>query len=176
MLIDLTEDTTGYDKIAIDTSQSLAPTVTIKGFDIAIDNLGLGSFTTIGGSHEWSAGYYDSYRKQWTSYSQIITSPNQAYQSTAGFFVIQGAAAPSPDTVSVAAFLDPYGNNHTYTDYYYGHYFLVNIGASDMGLYYFVDDSGADNRVVPDEIVPIAIFSGLRTDQLSLIDVLSSFV
>ncbi|TSE33468.1 calcium-binding protein [Tepidimonas charontis] len=180
VVIDLSEDTPGYDQIIVHTAQSVTPTVTIKGFKMGDDEMEIGEFYTVDGYRKWSAGYYNSFTKQWQSYTQIITSPTQAYQASAGFFVIQGAAAAAADTVSVAAFLDPYGNNHTYkkytfAHYSYGHYFLINVGANDMGLYYFKDDSGADNRVVPDEITPIAIFAGLRTDQLSLIDVLGSF-
>ena len=55
------------------------------------------------------------------------------------------------------------------------HYFLINIGTSDMGLYKFKDDSGADNNVVADELTPVALFVGLRTEDFTTQDLFNVF-
>lgn len=173
--IDLAEAAPSSDSISVETQQSLQPTVYIAGFQFGQDEFALGGFYTTNGSWTHRAGYYDSWYKQWVSYTQLVTSPTQPFVSSAGFFVIQGAAATASDTISVAAFLDAYGNNHTYANSR-SHYFLINVGSNDIGLYLFKDDTGADNQVVPDEIIPVAVFTNVRTDQLSLTDILYSFV
>jgi hypothetical protein len=91
-----------------------------------------------------------------------------------GLFVVRNAAASTDEVVTVASFLDAYGNNATYGNKA-THYFLINVGTSDMALYYFRDDTGADNRVVPDELTPIVRFVGVRTEQLTELDILQSF-
>ena len=74
----------------------------------------------------------------------------------------------------MAAFLDAYGNNATYL-MSKSHYFLINVGSSDMALYRFTDDTGANNRIVADEVIPQAIFVGVRTEQLTEAQVIASF-
>ena len=122
------------------------------------------------------------------NYSQILTSASTSYLQEnfdyknpnpdaygKGFFVIQGASATASDSLSAAAFIDAYGNNATY-DKEDVHYFLINIGASDMGLYRFKDDSGADNNVVADELTPVALFVGLRTEDFTTQDLFNVFI
>ena len=87
----------------------------------------------------------------------------------------KGASATASDSLSAAAFIDAYGNNATY-DKEDVHYFLINIGASDMGLYRFKDDSGADNNVVADELTPVALFVGLRTEDFTTQDLFNVFI
>lgn len=193
-IIDLNESTQGSDTVYVDFGWNpktgyISPMVTIQGFNKTFDKFAIGSFNVLG---DWwtvdSAGFYStSYQAFTRSYVQILTStttPYGTYKTTTprtpddygkGFFVIQGAAAAAADTITVAAFLDPYGNNHTYGKSVV-HYFLINVGSTDMALYRFKDDTGADNQVVPDELLPVAVFAGMRTDQLTAADVLNIFI
>ncbi|TCS98804.1 hypothetical protein EDC36_104228 [Tepidimonas ignava] len=118
------------------------------------------------------------------SYIQFLSSPSQAYLTPAqtprtkddygkGIFVITGGSVAQSDTATVAAFLDAYGNNATYGNKAV-HYFFVNVGTQDMALYRFQDDTGADNRVVADELQPVAIFAGVRTESLTELDLIKS--
>lgn len=92
-----------------------------------------------------------------------------------GFFVIQGASAGASDIVTAAAFIDAYGNNATYANQK-EHYFLIDVGTKDSALYLFQDDSGADNVVVADEMKPIANFTGVRTEDYTIADLINVFI
>ena len=121
------------------------------------------------------------------NHSQILSNPSQPFMRAAplppftaddhgkGFFVIHGAAAPSDHVLNVAAFLDPYGNNHRYGSRL-EHYFLLNVGSADSALYLFRDDGAADNHLSPAELTPIVRLVGLRTEQFSSTDLASVFI
>lgn len=166
------------------------PLIVIKGFAPGSDVFDLGSF------HTWAtgstvpsllsgAGATLSNGTVTKSYVQFLESPAEPYQAYLspprtkddygkGFFVITGASAAGTDRASVAAFLDDYGNNASYKPGK-SHYFLINVGANDMALYKFTDDSGGNDRITPDELIPQAVFVGVRTEQLTEAQVIASF-
>ena len=168
-----------------------SPVIHLRGFNLQNDQFAIDGFNLA--FQAGSLWFLDSSVAEigWNgvirrNFSQIITDPSQPFLSAAanprtidehgkGFFAIRGAAASADDVVSVAAFLDPYGNNHTYGNRLV-HYFLINVGSADSALYLFRDDTGADNRVTPDELVPIARFVGLRTEDFSSADLMNVFV
>lgn len=189
LIIDLTESTQSTDKIDAwsinDSTFNMA--MEVRGFNIKYDTFSIGNFD-LNGTSDFSyrgAGINSKYTN--VNYSQILTSASTPYLQEnydyknpnpdaygKGFFVIQGASATASDSLSAATFIDAYGNNATY-DKGDVHYFLINIGTSDMGLYKFKDDSGADNNVVADELTPVALFVGLRTEDFTTQDLFNVF-
>lgn len=190
LIIDLTESTQSTDKINAwsinDSTFNMA--MEVRGFNIKYDTFSIGNFD-LNGTSDFSyrgAGINSKYTN--ANYSQILTSASTPYLQEnydyknpnpdaygKGFFVIQGASATASDSLSAATFIDAYGNNATY-DKEDAHYFLINIGTSDMGLYKFKDDSGADNNVVADELTPVALFVGLRTEDFTTQDLFNVFI
>ena len=188
LIIDLTESTQSTDKIdgwsIKDGTFDMA--MEVRAFNIKYDTFYITSFDLNGADNRSydGAGVNTNYKN--INYSQILTSSSTPYLQRnidekipdaygKGFFVIQGASATASDSLSAAAFIDAYGNNATY-DKEDVHYFLINIGASDMGLYKFKDDSGADNNVVADELTPVALFVGLRTEDFTTQDLFNVFI
>ena len=190
LIIDLNESTQTTDKIdgwSIKES-TFNMAMEVRGFNIKYDTFSISNFD-LNGTSDFSyrgAGINTTYVNK--NYSQILTSASTPYLQEnfdyknpnpdaygKGFFVIQGASATASDSLSAAAFIDAYGNNATY-DKEDVHYFLINIGASDMGLYRFKDDSGADNNVVADELTPVALFVGLRTEDFTTQDLFNVFI
>ena len=189
LIIDLTESTQSTDKISDwtikDSTFNMA--MEVRGFNIKYDIFAIGSFKLNGANYSSFDGAGVNTKYENANYSQILTSASTPYLQRnidynnpdpdaygKGFFVIQGASATASDSLSAAAFIDAYGNNATY-DKEDVHYFLINIGASDMGLYRFKDDSGADNNVVADELTPVALFVGLRTEDFTTQDLFNVF-
>ncbi|MBF6631351.1 MAG: hypothetical protein ITG01_09435 [Comamonas sp.] len=190
LIVNLTESTQSTDKIDNwSISGSLFNmAMEVRGFNIKYDTFAVGSFD-LNGTTSYStqgAGVNTAYSNY--NFSQILTSTATAYLQRnvdsknpnpdtygKGFFVIQGASAAASDSSSAAALIDAYGNNASY-DKGDDHYFLINVGASDMGLYKFKDDSGADNNVVADELKPVALFVGLRTEDFTTQDLINVFV
>lgn len=189
LIIDLAESVQSTDKIdSWSISGSLFDmAMEVRGFDIKYDIFSIGSFDLNGttSSSYRGAGVNDKYSNY--NYSQILTSAFTPYLQRnvdhnnpdsdtygKGFFVIQGASAIASDSLSAAGLIDAYGNNAFY-DKGDEHYFLINVGASDMGLYKFKDDSGADNNVVADELTPVALFVGLRTENFTTQDLFNVF-
>ena len=187
LIIDLTESTQSTDKIDAwsinDSTFNMA--MEVRGFNIKYDTFSIGSFG-LNGTSDRGAGIHATYSNK--NYSQILTSASTPYLQKnfdyknpnpdaygKGFFVIQGASATASDSLSAATFIDAYGNNATY-DKEDVHYFLINVGTSDMGLYKFKDDSGADNNVVADELTPVALFVGLRTEDFTTQDLFNVFI
>ena len=189
LIIDLNESTQTTDKIdgwSIKES-TFNMAMEVRGFNIKYDTFSISNFD-LNGTSDFSyrgAGINATYANK--NYSQILTSASTPYLQEnfdyknpnpdaygKGFFVIQGASATASDSLSAATFIDAYGNNATY-DKEDVHYFLINIGASDMGLYRFKDDSGADNNVVADELTPVALFVGLRTEDFTTQDLFNVF-
>lgn len=188
LIIDLTESTQYTDKINNWSTSSLYDmAMEVRGFNIKYDIFSIGSFD-LNGTNSYSykgAGVNTKYDN--ANYSQILTSASTPYLQRnidynnpdpdaygKGFFVIQGASATASDSLSAATFIDAYGNNAAY-DKGDVHYFLINVGSSDMGLYRFKDDSGADNNVVADELTPVALFVGLRTENFTTQDLFNVF-
>ena len=190
LIIDLTESTQSTDKISgwEIKKGTFNMAMEVRGFNIKYDTFSISNFD-LNGTSDFSyrgAGINTTYVNK--NYSQILTSASTSYLQEnfdyknpnpdaygKGFFVIQGASATASDSLSAAAFIDAYGNNATY-DKEDVHYFLINIGASDMGLYRFKDDSGADNNVVADELTPVALFVGLRTEDFTTQDLFNVFI
>ena len=190
LIIDLTESTQSTDKISgwEIKKGTFNMAMEVRGFNIKYDTFSISNFD-LNGTSDFSyrgAGINTTYANK--NYSQILTSVSTSYLQEnfdyknpnpdaygKGFFVIQGASATASDSLSAAAFIDAYGNNATY-DKEDVHYFLINIGASDMGLYRFKDDSGADNNVVADELTPVALFVGLRTEDFTTQDLFNVFI
>lgn len=192
LVLDLSETVQSRDVISWDLASGhglTAPVLHIRGLNLQNDQFGIGNFNTASQTSTWPAE--SSVADRWggsvrANYAQIVTDPSQPFSRAAatprtieehgkGFFAIRGAAASADDSTSVAAFLDPYGNNHTF-GHTLQHYFLVNVGTADSALYLFRDDSGADNRVTPDELTPIARFVGLRTEDFSSTDLMNVFI
>jgi len=190
LVLDLAETVQSRDVIAWNLALShglTAPVLHVRGFNLQNDQFDIGNFNTA----FQTTGWWSVAERSWNgsvlvNYAQIVTDPSQPFSRAAatprtfdehgkGFFAIRGAAASADDSTSVAAFLDPYGNNHTF-GHRLQHYFLVNVGTADSALYLFRDDSGADNRVTPDELIPIARFVGLRTEDFSSTDLMNVFI
>jgi len=192
VIINLQESTQAIDRVSYSISKAaLVPWIVIQNFAFGVDQLDIGHFNLyepqkLYPGYAGSAVFFNYQGVLSESYIQFLDSPATTYLPRAskivtkddygkGFFVVRNAAASAADTVTVSQFLDAYGNNATYGKSA-SHYFLINVGASDMALYYFKDDTGADNQIVSDELTPIALFVGVRTEQLSELDIAKSFV
>ncbi|MDD3484003.1 calcium-binding protein [Azovibrio restrictus] len=182
--LDLRETVSCVDKITgIDLhSKPVSPVLEVLGFAVGTDKIDIDDFDLYGSnSADNKVGSTWGY-----NFAQILTSPQQDYRlplssgsKTAddygkGFFVIQGAASAA-DVFSVAKLLDAYGNDATYgkSD---SHYFLVNVGEKDSALYLFTDDTGADNQIIADELTPLVLLSGVRTEDFSAADLAYTFI
>ena len=182
--LDLTESVQSKDVVAIswnsyDGSRPLSP-VMVKGFSLATDKLDIGFIDMFGtlynGAYASQSLNYDG--TIYKNYAQQVSSPATPWllpsgsstgvdSSGKGVFVIKGASASSADLATVAVFLDPYGNNATYGKSA-DHYFVFDIAGKGMAVYLFTDDTGANNRIVSDELTPLVVLTGLST---SLLDV-----
>jgi Ca2+-binding RTX toxin-like protein len=192
VIINLQESTQAIDGVSYSIDKGApVPLIVIQNFAFGVDQLDIRRFDLYEPQKSYpgyaiSAGFINYQGVLSQSYIQFLDSPATTYLPTAskivtkddygkGFFVVRNAAASAADTVTVSQFLDAYGNNATYGKGA-SHYFLINVGTSDMALYYFKDDTGADNQIVSDELTPIALFVGVRTEQLSELDIAKSFV
>jgi hypothetical protein len=101
-----------------------------------------------------------------TEWETRSDSPSQPDEYGKGYFVIQGSTAASSSIDDVAALLDDYGNNASYGNKAQ-HIFLVNVSETDMGIYLFTDDTGANDRLLADELTPLAILTGVTTEDLT---------
>lgn len=183
-LINLTESTQVNDVVDIRYFTGLFTAVEITGFDLNIDRLELGTnFSLYGTTNGSNNGAVNDTRS--TNFSNVVTRDyvqflgnttetfrlSQSRPTTKddygkAFFVIQNATAQSASKLEVASLIDAYGNNATYEN---GerHLFAVNIKNVGVGLYLFTDDTGANNRVIPDELTPIAFLIGQSTEQFN---------
>jgi hypothetical protein len=153
--------------------------VVVTGFDPLVDKLNVGYFDLYGRQYDKSHKAIDYYINSsgaisyYRNYVQKISSPTQAYQTTGtgvdaygkGIFVITGASVASTDLATVAAFLDPYGNNATYGNKK-SHIFVFNVAGQGLAVYRFTDDTGADNKIVADELTPLVLLTGVTAEQL----------
>jgi hypothetical protein len=178
--VDLTESVQFKDTLSVGWSSDanalpLNPVV-VHGFSLGTDLLNIGYFNTYGSGNGDRTAHSLNY---WSgaieiNYVQTVSSPTTPWQLPQGsgvdkygkgVFVIKGATAAAADTVSVAAFLDAYGNNATYAKSAV-HYFVLDIANVGMGVYYFKDDTGANAKVVADELVPVVVLVGASTASL----------
>lgn len=194
--LDLSETTPMTDTVnvgGIYAGQTDTTTIsTAKGFNVATDRLDVGRFNLWGGntySSVWTG--YDQFSSGLVTakYVQTIGSAATAFQGPTGVFIsyvngqpvynpdyagkgiflITGASASAADSATVAQFLNPYGNNATYTAGS-SYYFAVNVAGQGAALYLFKDDSNGDNNIVGDELTPILQLSGVNTADLSYVN------
>lgn len=182
--VDLTETVAEVDRVEFSLASRITSAVEIQGFDLARDLLDFNHSMDIfasegryGYDSTSSAKKYNYSNELIRDYVQIVDSADTPWQQEAdepqtvdqhgkAFFVIQGAQAASGSIEDVAALIDNYGANAQY-DNGYEHLFLVNISDSDLGVYLFKDDTGANNRIVSDELTPLAILTGVTTEDVT---------
>ena len=178
--VDLTESVQFKDTLVVNWNDygnalPLNPVV-VHGFSLGNDVLDIGYFAPFGGGGSWvtSSQYVDYYGAVYRNYTQTVSSPTTPWmlpqgtgidQYGKGIFIIKGAQAAAADTVTVAAFLDAYGNNATYAKSD-AHFFVLDIATKGMAVYYFKDDTGANAKVVADELVPVVLLVGASTASL----------
>lgn len=165
-------------------SKLASPALVIQGFAVGTDKIDINDARIYGTSDSIGAV---SPSPGSANYAQILTSADEAYrlplsssQKTAddygkAFFVVQGASVAASDAASAAQLLDVYGKNATY-DKSASHYFLVNVGEKDSALYSFTDDKGGNNQVTADELTPVLLLSGVRTEDFSAADLAYTFI
>jgi Ca2+-binding RTX toxin-like protein len=188
LAIDLLEVDQVQDKIDISVPNRVTAMIDIQHFDLATDVIDLSSLvyiysadgsqnrnTNSAQKYSYSGNLEKNYVQivsaeatPWLEYSYSYPDHTTPEDHGKAYFVIQGAHADSASTSDVAALIDNYGNNATYG---YGnadqHLFIVNVSESDLGIYLFQDDTGANNRVVADELTPIAVLSGVTTEDIT---------
>lgn len=180
LTIDLSEDNQVADSVYIGVADRITSIVEIKGFDLDADLLELSEYFDLYSSEdEYIGRTHSAQQKSYSgdvlkNYSQITDSESTPWlhhnypegrtpeDYGKAYFVIQGAKANSASTTDVAALIDRYGNDAAYgkSD---SHLFLVNVSDTDMGVYIFTDDTGANNRIVSDELTPVAVLTGITT-------------
>ena len=180
--VDLTETIQNKDALQVwwntyDGTQPLNPVV-VKGFSLGNDVLNVDVFNIYGqNNYTYSYGSqslsYDG-KTVYQNYVQMVSSPSTPWltvtgsgvdSSGKGIFVIKGSQAPAADLASVAAFLDPSGNNASYGKSA-KHYFVFDVVNVGLAVYLFTDDTGANAKIVADELTPLVILTGLSTAQL----------
>jgi hypothetical protein len=183
-LVDLSEKFSKADTVAIDTDGRVGAPVEIRGFELGTDGIDVsGSFNVFGtdqytsNSRSQSFSHNDELR---SNYVQIVDGTSTPWDLPAdrvsyddpdsrgkGVFIIQGASSKTTSAAEVAATIDLYGNNASYGDRQ-AHYFLLDVENVGVGIYRFKDDTGADNRVVTDEIAAVAVLAGVYTSDFDL--------
>jgi Ca2+-binding RTX toxin-like protein len=183
VVVDLSEEVSAADEVYIYTNPRTSSSIEIRGFELGEDGLDL-----TGGFNLYGNERYSKYESQDFSYSgdlyanyvQLVSSPGTAWDQPSeqrnyddpesfgkGVFVIQGDSAASLSAADAASVIDLYGNNATY-EAESAFYFLLNVEGKGTGVYRFEDDTGGDNRVVTDEITPIALLTGVDTADITL--------
>lgn len=178
LTIDLNETRASQDTVELYLADEESSAVTIDGFDLAIDQLNLNESLKLYGDNSFQLNQgmkiYSDLGEILEDRVQIVTDTQTGWQSAStapsdidaygkSYFVIQGATAASDSTDDVAALLDDYGNNATYTDND-NLVFLVNVNETDMGVYLFDNSEDSDSTISADELTPIAILTGLSTE------------
>jgi len=166
---------------------------TVSGFNVAADVIDIGFFHFWGKSTDtsssglqttWSGIKTESYVQKVSSPSTPLQDPTGSSSSSSSFvnnqrvtvynldfsgkgiLIVSGASAAAADTATVANFLNPYGNNATYTARE-SHYFVVDIAGRGAALYLFRDDSNGDNNIVADELTPMLLLTGVSAASLN---------
>jgi hypothetical protein len=186
LTIDLAEVVQLQDRVSISIPDRVTAIIEIQNFDLATDLLDLPGYVDVYAPDSSSNGYTDSAQDfnysgdLLRNYVQIVTAVATPWQEDTyaypdhtspddygkAFFVIQGAQAGSASTADVATLIDSYGNNASYGNSD-RHFFIVNVSESDLGIYLFKDDTGANDRVVSDELTPIAVLTGVTTEDMT---------
>lgn len=188
LTIDLNEEEQVRDLVYFDVASRDQHGVEIQGFDVNTDRIDLGQYYDI---YDPENEYYKSTdNMQDFSYSgstltrnyvQIVSDTTTAWQKYSysygadntpdsygkAFFVIQGATIASSSTSDAATLIDAYGNNATYGESE-DHLFLVNIANLGIGIFAFEDDTGANDRVVSDEIQLLGTLNGVYTEDITM--------
>lgn len=173
--INLAETTLVRDTVSLSINSAGSAAVYIEGLDLTFDALSLSRFNTFGAK---SISSQTSLIQGSVSqdYVQILNAPSEAYRTRLdvpqskddygkGIFVIRGTSA-NIDKSSVAALIDQYGNNATYSANA-SHVFLLNVNGLGVGVYQFKDDGSADNRILTDEINAAIYLVGVNTSQIN---------
>lgn len=185
--VDLRENVQARDLIHWVTWATSSPLVNVLGFSVARDAIDLGSFHVAGqAAGSRPLGLAVAAIGGVGNMAQILTSPDQPFLMRAerpttadtfgkGVFVVQGASAPDASSASVAALLDPYGNNHTFGAGQI-HFFLANIGSADSALFLFINGASADNTISAAEVTPVVLLTGVRTEDFSAQNLMTAFI
>ncbi|MBJ7551505.1 calcium-binding protein [Marinomonas ostreistagni] len=181
LTIDLSETRAAQDTVTMYLMGDISSAITIDGFDLAIDQLDLNEYLKLYGDNSFQLNqgmkiYSDlgeilEDRVQivtdiQTDWQSVSTAPSDVDEYGKSYFVIQGATAASDSVDDVAALLDDYGNNATYT-YTDNLVFLVNVNETDMGVYLFNNSEDSDSTISADELTPVAILTGLSTELIT---------
>ncbi len=187
--VDLTETTSRVDVIGGVGfySKPASPALVVEGFSVGVDEIDISSASVYGAGYSVGAVGALSENLGLINYAQIMTSADEVYRQPVSsslkspddygkaFFVVQGASVAAPDAISVAQFLDAYGHNATYGKSA-EHYFMLNAGDKNCALYYFADDNQGNNQVAADELTPVLLLSGVRTEDFSAADLAYTFI
>lgn len=176
--INLAETTLVRDTVSLSVNSAGSASVYIEGLDLTFDALSLSRFDTFGANSVRPAtslvrGTNGGVTQDFV---QILNAPGDTYRTRLdvaqskddngkGIFIIRGASA-NIDKSSVAALIDQYGNNATYSANA-NHVFLVNVNGVGVGVYQFKDDGSADNRVLTGEINAAFYLVGINTSQIN---------
>ena len=181
LTIDLSETRAAQDTVTLYLADDISSAIIIDGFDLAIDQLDFNEYLKLYSDNSFQLNQgmkiYSDLGEILEDRVQIVTDTQTDWQSVSttpsdvdeygkSYFVIQGATAASNTAADVAALLDDYGNNATYT---YNDYlvFLVNVNETDMGVYLFNNSEDFDSTISADELTPIAILTGLSTEHIT---------
>lgn len=181
LTIDLSETRAAQDTVTLYLADDISSAIIIDGFDLAIDQLDFNEYLKLYSDNSFQLNQgmkiYSDLGEILEDRVQIVTDTQTDWQSVSttpsdvdeygkSYFVIQGATAASNTAADVAALLDDYGNNATYT---YNDYlvFLVNVNETDMGVYLFNNSEDSDSTISADELTPIAILTGLSTEHIT---------
>lgn len=178
LTIDLSETRAAQDTVTLYLKNDISSAITIDGFDLAIDQLDLNEYLKLYGDNSFQLNQgmkiYSDLGEILEDRVQIVTDTQTDWQSVSttpsdvdeygkSYFVIQGATAASDSVNDVAALLDDYGNNATYTDND-NLVFIVNVNETDMGVYLFNNSEDSDSTISAGELTPVAILTGLSTE------------
>lgn len=189
LVVDLQEENQVEDIVVISLSEETQGMPVIENFDLLTDKLSFGrdvNVYSLEGDTDTTAWEMKSYNffgeisRDAVQFVADEATPFITYQADGeppydigdygkAFFIIQGAQANSSDREDVAEFIDAYGDDAQYGKYE-SHMFFVNVDVDKVGIYKFTDDSAGDNNVIEDEIVPLAILSGMTTEDFTTVN------
>ncbi len=181
LTVNLAETTASIDTVGFYLASRITSAVEIQDFDLSMDRIDLNwhvdlyndnaaQFVTtaqkFNSDGDLSVNYVQIVNSASTAWTERVENPVKPDEYGKGYFVIQGAQAASSDIADVASLIDSYGNNATYgkSD---EHIFIVNVNDTDLGIYLFTDDTGANDRVVSDELKPLVLLTGVTTDDIT---------
>lgn len=179
-LIDLAETTQVRDEVNISFRNGFFNAAEISNYALGFDRIDLNrNFNYYGSANGTTTSSVDrnSSGQITRDYLQVLETTQETFRLAQSrpvtkddfgkaFFVIQNATAASASKTDVAAVIDAYGNNASYTSEEQ-HIFILNVANVGVGIYNFIDDTGANDRVIADELTPVAFLIGLNTSQLN---------